>query len=106
MARALITLPPRVAPGSVVEVKTLIAHPMETGHRTDAEGRLVPRDIVRRLRCEFNGELVGEAELFPAIAANPYLVFMLRATQSGTLSVRWEGDNGFVQTETVRLEVA
>lgn len=105
MARALVTLPARAARGSVVEVKTLIAHPMETGHRADAEGRLVPRDIVRRLRCEYRGELVGEAELFPAMAANPYLVFTLRAVESGEVSVHWEGDNGFSQTETVRLEV-
>lgn len=105
MARALITLPPRASRGSVVEVKTLVAHPMETGHRTDAEGRPVPRDIVRRLRCEYRGELVGEAELFPAIAANPYLVFTLRAAESGPVTVRWEGDNGFSQAETVTLEV-
>ncbi|HSI60335.1 MAG TPA: thiosulfate oxidation carrier complex protein SoxZ [Ideonella sp.] len=105
MARTLITVPPTATRGSVIEIRTLIAHPMETGHRADAEGRLVPRDILSRFSCRYNGELVFEAELHPAIAANPYLVFTTLATESGTLSFTWEGDQGFAQTETVAIAV-
>ena len=104
-ARTLITVPATAARGSVIEIRTLIGHPMETGFRPDGEGRLVPRDILRRFACRFNGELVLEAELFPAIAANPYLTFNLLATEGGTLSFSWEGDNGFSQTETRALTV-
>lgn len=105
MARTLITIPPGVKRGDVVEIRTLIAHPMETGHRNDGEGRLVPRDIVRRLRCEYDGVVVFEAELHPAIAANPYVAFTTVAQASGTLRFVWEGDRGFVQTETVAFNV-
>lgn len=106
MARALITVPKSALRGEVIEVRTLIAHPMETGHRNDGEGRIVPRDIIRRLVCDYDGERVFEAELFPAIAANPYLVFTTVATRSGPLTLRWEGDHGFAQTETVAITVA
>ena len=106
MARALITAPKTAKRGEIIEIRTLIAHPMETGHRNDGQGRLLPRDIIRRLRCDYDGERVFEAELFPAIAANPYVVFTAVATASGTLSLRWEGDNGFAQTETVAITVA
>lgn len=106
MARALITAPKTAKRGEIIEIRTLIAHPMETGHRNDGQGRLLPRDIIRRLRCDYDGERVFEAEFFPAIAANPYLVFTTVATASGTLSLRWEGDNGFAQTETVSITVA
>lgn len=105
MARALITVPKTAKRGEIIEIRTLIAHPMETGHRSDGQGGIVPRDILRRLRCDYAGERVFEAELFPAISANPYVVFTTVATVSGTLSLRWEGDQGFAQTETVELTV-
>ena len=106
MARTLITLPPSPQRGEVIEIRTLIAHPMETGFRSGAEGQMLPRDIIRRFSCRYDGELVFSAELFPAIAANPYLAFHTVALVSGTLAFTWEGDNGFLQTETVALTVA
>ena len=106
MARALITVPQDAKRGDVVEIRALIAHPMETGFRVGADGRRVPRDILRRFTCRLDGEVVFSAELFPAISANPYLAFPLRADRAGTLSFTWEGDGGFAQTETATLTVA
>ena len=78
---------------------------METGYRSDNEGRTVPRDILRIFRCTFDGEPVFHAELHPAVAAYPYFAFHLRATRSGTLAFTWLGDQGFAQTETRALVV-
>jgi len=71
--------------GDVVEVRVLLQHPMETGYRPGPDGRTLPRNILRRLEARFEGELVFAADLFPAIAANPYLAFPMRATVSGSL---------------------
>jgi sulfur-oxidizing protein SoxZ len=106
MARALINVPGRARAGEVIEIKTLIAHPMETGYRVGPEGRLLPRDIIRRFACAYDGEVIFSAELHPAVAANPFLVFTTVATVTGTLTFTWEGDNGFSQTETRTLTVA
>jgi sulfur-oxidizing protein SoxZ len=106
MARALITMPKTAARGEVIEVRTLIAHPMETGYRTGDDGKRLPRNLIRRFTCRFEGETVFSAELFPAVAANPLISFFTVATQSGTLTFSWEGDNGFAQTESVVLTVA
>ncbi|MFH5926876.1 thiosulfate oxidation carrier complex protein SoxZ [Roseomonas xinghualingensis] len=105
MARTLINLPRSARRGEVIEIRTLIAHPMETGYRPDASGAVVPRDIIRRFACTYDGEEVFRAEFFPAIAANPFLAFTTIATASGTLTFTWEGDNGFVQTETASITV-
>lgn len=105
MARALINVPATAAKGDVVEIKTLIAHPMETGYRTGPNGQMLPRDIIRRFTCAYDGEVVFSAELHPAIAANPFISFTAVATVTGTLTFTWEGDNGFSQTETVTLTV-
>lgn len=104
-ARTLITVPKTARRGEVIEVRVTIGHPMETGYRPGADGRRLPRDIIQRFSCRYDGETVFAAELFPAISANPYIAFHTVATQSGTLEFRWEGDNGFSQTERVAISV-
>lgn len=106
MATALIHLPSPIVRGSVVEIRTTLAHPMETGHRRDSGGTLLPRDIVTRFECRLDGQRVFEADLFPAIAANPYLAFLLRAEREGELRFTWEGDRGFRHQEIRRLVLA
>ncbi len=105
MARALITLPASVRRGEVFSVRVLLQHPMESGFRVGADGRVLPRDIVRRFVCRYDGEPVVEAELFPAIAANPFFEFSVRAVDSGMLDFAWEGDHGFQHREQRPISV-
>jgi sulfur-oxidizing protein SoxZ len=105
-ARALVTLAPAVPRrGEPFEVRALIAHPMETGQRVDAMGNKVPRDIVRRVECRLDGDVVFAADLHPAISANPYLAFPLVAQDDGTLVVSWSGDRGFAHSVSVPLKL-
>lgn len=106
MARTLIQVPGSARRGEAIEVRVTIAHPMETGYRPGADGRVLPRDILRRFSCRYNGDVVFSAELHPAIAANPYLSFFVLAEASGTLEFEWVGDNGFAQVERRPLQVA
>jgi sulfur-oxidizing protein SoxZ len=106
MARALIKVPDTAAPGEVIEIRALIQHPMETGYRPSLNGSILPRDIIRRFTCAYDGEVIFTAELHPAIAANPFLSFTTVATRTGPVTFTWEGDNGFSHTETATLTVA
>lgn len=106
MARTLINAPASAKRGQVIEIRATIAHPMETGFRPGEDGKVLPRDLIRRFSCRYNGELVFAAELFSAVAANPYLAFHTVAIDSGQLVLHWEGDNGFSQTETLNLAVS
>jgi sulfur-oxidizing protein SoxZ len=105
VASALINVPERARRGEIIEIKTLISHPMETGYRRTQLGAPIPRDIVRRFVCTYNGAEVFRAELHPAIAANPFIVFTTIATESGTLAFHWTGDNGFAVTESAAIAV-
>ena len=105
MARTLVTAPRTARRGEIIELRVLIAHPMETGYRPGADGQVLARDLIRRFTCRYDGELVFAADLYAAVAANPYLAFTTVATRSGTLSFSWEGDKGFAQTESVALTV-
>jgi sulfur-oxidizing protein SoxZ len=104
-ARALIHLPATARRGEVIEIKTLISHPMESGYRVGTNGVPIPRDIITLFTCTYNGEEIFRAELSPAIAANPFIAFFTTATGSGTLTFNWTGDNGFSATETAALTV-
>lgn len=105
MALTLIKVPPRARRGEVIEIHTTIRHVMETGYRPGSDGAILPRDIIRRFRCHYDDQLVFSAELYPAVAANPYIAFHTIATASGTLHFTWEGDNGFRHMESVALAV-
>jgi sulfur-oxidizing protein SoxZ len=105
MARVLINVPAKAKRGEVVELKTLISHPMESGYRVGPNGVLIPRDIITLFTCAYNGEEIFRAELSPAIAANPFIAFFTTATESGTLTFQWSGDNGFSTTETAAITV-
>jgi len=105
MARALVTMPATAKRGDIVEIRTLIAHPMETGYRAGEDGVIQPRNIIRRFTCHYDDVLVFSAELFPAVAANPFIAFSTVAVASGTLRFTWSGDNGFTQAETTSLAV-
>jgi len=105
MALSLINAPARITRGQVFEIRASVAHTMESGQRADSEGRLLARDIIRRVECRYGGELVFAADLFPAVAANPYLAFHTVAVASGPISVRWLGDNGFEHSASVAIEV-
>ena len=105
MPRALINVPANAKRGEVIEIKTLVSHPMETGYRVGTNGSFIPRDIIDLFVCTYNGAEVFRARLSPAIAANPFIAFSTIATESGTLTFRWTGDNGFDLTETKTITV-
>jgi sulfur-oxidizing protein SoxZ len=105
MAPTLVNVPKKARRGDVIEIKTLMSHIMETGYRRTAAGDLVPRDIITSFTCRFNGEEIFRADLFPAIAANPYLAFFTVATESGKFDFEWIGDKGFMETASAQITV-
>jgi sulfur-oxidizing protein SoxZ len=100
-----IKVPKEAKKGEVIEIKTLLAHPMESGLRKDEAGALVPRKIINRFTCEFNGTLAFACDLEPAIAANPYLQFTVRVAQSGTFRFTWIDDDGTAITADESITV-
>lgn len=92
--------------GVPFEVRTTIGHPMENGLRPDGYGNVVPRSILTRFECRVDERLAFAADLYPAIAANPYLAFWLRLDGPATLRFEWIGDNGFAHRETRAVEPA
>jgi sulfur-oxidizing protein SoxZ len=102
--RPRLRLPAEIARGEVIEIRTLLSHPMESGHRIDGEGRPIPRLIVQTLVATFNGETVFRAEWSSGIAANPYQAFMLRVDEPGELEVVWSDEAGNVWRDRAQVD--
>ena len=105
MTQPRIRIPREARKGAVIEIKTLISHPMETGHRRDTQGELIPRRIIHTFTCTYNGEEVFRADWHPAVTANPYLAFYTVATASGRLRFEWIDDDGTVYATEADITV-
>lgn len=93
-ARPRVRVPRTATVGEVVQIRTLINHPMENGHRLGADGVAVPRHIVNRFVCTFNGQTVLEIDIEPSLSADPFIEFEARVDESGTFQFAWFDDNG------------
>ncbi|SHG82877.1 thiosulfate oxidation carrier complex protein SoxZ [Bradyrhizobium erythrophlei] len=105
MTPALINIPKKAKRGEIIEIKTLMSHIMETGYRHTSTGEAVPRNIITSFTCRYNGGEIFRADLFPAIAANPFITFFTVATESGKFDFEWIGDKGFSETASASIIV-
>jgi sulfur-oxidizing protein SoxZ len=105
MASALINVPAKAKRGEIIEIKALMSHIMETGYRRTASGEIIPRNIITSFTCRYNGAEIFRADLFPAIAANPFITFFTVATESGKFDFDWIGDNGFAESASASITV-
>jgi sulfur-oxidizing protein SoxZ len=105
MEKPRIRLPKQARKGEIIHVRTLASHVMESGQRKDRNGNVIPRKIINRFACTFNGRPVFACELEPAIAANPYLQFSVKVTESGIFRFAWIDDDGTVVTAEEKISV-
>lgn len=105
MSTTRIVMPATAKRGDVIEIRTLVRHEMETGHRRDNTGRPVPRDIIHTFTVTYGGEEIFRTELFPGVAANPYIAFTTVALATGDIVFTWIDDRGGKTVETRTLTV-
>lgn len=101
-----VRVPRNAAADEIVTVRALVNHPMESGQRRDAAGQLVPRRIINRFTVTFNGTLVIDVEVSPAVSSNPFFQFEARVPESGTFTFTWVDDSGDVYSETAEITVS
>lgn len=91
-----VKIPKTAAIGEEITIKTLISHKMESGQRKDSNGNIIPRSIINRFTCDFNGENVIDVTLAPAISTNPYFEFEALVPEAGEFKFTWYDDDGSV----------
>ncbi|MEO3415124.1 thiosulfate oxidation carrier complex protein SoxZ [Roseovarius sp. CAU 1744] len=104
-AKPRVKVPKKAAAGEAITIKTLISHKMESGQRKDDDGNVIPRSIINRFTCDFNGENVIDVTLEPAISTNPFFEFEAAVPESGEFKFTWYDDDGSVYEETKAITV-
>ena len=79
---------------------------MESGQRKDGDGNLVPRSIINRFVCAFNGETVIDVTLEAAVSTNPFFEFEAVVPEAGDFTFTWYDDDGSVYEETKSVAIA
>lgn len=95
-AKPRVKVPKTAAAGDIITIKTLVSHRMESGQRKDELGNVIPRKIINKFTCEFNGNVIFSCVLGSAMAANPFLEFSAKVMESGTFNFSWIDDDGSV----------
>ena len=103
--RPRVKMPNEAKAGEIIVIKTLIAHAMESGLRRDAAGALMPRRILNRFACAFNGREIFACDLEPSVAANPFIQFAARVEADGVYTFAWTDDDGTVLTAEQRMKI-
>lgn len=100
-----VKVPKKADAGETITIKTLISHKMESGRRKDKEGNVIPRSIINRFTCDFNGTNVIDVEMQPAISSNPFFEFDAKVPESGTFAFKWYDDDGSEYEESKDITV-
>ena len=104
--KSRIKMPKTAAPGEVITIKTLITHRMESGQRVDAAGAPIPRSIIHRFVCAFDGEVVLDLEMHPGISNNPFFEFEAEVPGPGVFSFAWHDDDRAIYTAVREIGAA
>ena len=105
-AKPRVKVPKSASVGEVVTIKALISHKMESGQRKDKDGKLIPRSIINRFTCDFNGVNVVDVAIDPAVSTNPYFEFDVRVDAAGDIKFTWYDDDGSVYEDVKAIELA
>jgi sulfur-oxidizing protein SoxZ len=101
-----VKVPKEVSIDEIIEIKTLIRHPMHSGRMKDTEGNTIPKRIINAFSAKFNGQEVFKMDLEASISTNPYIVFQYKAKESGTFDFEWLDDNGEKYSISKKMSVS
>ena len=105
--RAIVRVPRKISKGQTFKVQMVITHPMETGFRKDKKtGKVIPAHFITKVEFYFNGKKVTTLHTGAGISKNPYFAIMLKATESGTLKIKYEDNKGGKWEKDVKVNVA
>lgn len=86
--------------GSKLDVKILFSHPMETGLRKDANGKIMPLHFIKEAFIYLNNKLVLKNNWSQGISKNPFLGLKIKSAKVGDiLKVEWIDNKGLKESQ-------
>jgi sulfur-oxidizing protein SoxZ len=86
--------------GDICDVRVLVSHPMETGHRKDADGKTIPAHFIQTIAVALNGRTLVSGQTGPSVSRNPVFGFKVRGAKAGDkVAVSWTDNRGAKRTD-------
>lgn len=94
----------RAGDGGLVDVKSLIQHPMDSGLIKDSSGKFIPAHYIETVLFKHNGKVVFQADWSRAVSKDPYLGFRFKGGKSGDkLEASWVDNLGKSDSTTATI---
>ncbi len=107
IGRAIVRVPRRISKGQTFKIQMVITHPMETGFRKDKKtGKIIPAHYITKVEFYFNGNRVTTMHTGAGLSRNPYFAIKMRASESGTLTIKYEDNKGGKWQKSVKINVS
>ena len=97
--------PRRYKKGDLIEIKSVIMHPMNTGLVKDKKtGKIIPADYIDSVEVYYGDEKVTSFKLTGSVSANPYLSFFLKVDKEAPLKMVWKDITGDVTEKVIKIK--
>ena len=88
----------------VAEIHVLMPHPMETGMRSDADGRLVAAHHITDVKISIAGRAALAARMSLAVSQDPLLSFRFKGARVGDpVRVAWTDNRGEQRSDEISI---
>ena len=80
--------------GGLIQVKSLMTHPMHTGLRRTKKGDKIPAEFISEVLVEANGESIMTANWTGSISKNPFISFSYAGAKGDKVKLSWKDNTG------------
>ena len=95
IGKVRIRVPSSIKPGDVVQVRSLVIHPMERIER-DRQGRIIQKNYsyINKVIVTYLGRPIVTFDTTQSVSENPFFSFAFRATDPGQLKIQFLDTTG------------
>ena len=95
IGKVRLRVPSTIKAGDVVQVRSLIIHPMERIER-DQQGKIIQKNYnyINKVVVTYLGKTIAVFDTTQSVAENPFFSFTFKATDPGQLKVQFLDTTG------------
>jgi sulfur-oxidizing protein SoxZ len=106
IGEARIKVPDRISRGEVIQVNSIITHPMDTGFFRTAEGQPIPAYYIKEVVVNYGEEEVARFEWTSGVSRDPVVTFTLKADKEAPLTMVWTDNKGAAFKHSIGISFA
>lgn len=95
IGKVRIRVPSSIKAGDVVQVRSLVIHPMERIER-DKQGKIIQKNYnyINKVVVSYLGKTIVTFDTTQSVSENPFFSFTFRATDPGPLTIQFLDTTG------------